>query len=102
MWIDTLKVHWKTLSLQYPPNLPKLRGKKTGEMSSGDDIQLILLGLQHIYTTKSLKEAIFKIVQKVIPHKSKKDSNGMLPREGKRIGTFIVDIEEEHDEQNIK
>ncbi|MBT3812217.1 MAG: hypothetical protein HOF98_05305 [Gammaproteobacteria bacterium] len=71
-------------------------------MSSVDDIQLILLGLQHIYTTKSLKEAIFKIVQKVIPHKSKKDSNGTLPREGKRIGTFIVDIEEEHDEQNIK
>jgi len=45
------------------------------DVTSRDDIPLILLGLQHIYTTGPLKEAVFKILQEVIPHKIKTDSD---------------------------
>jgi len=44
------------------------------DVTSRDDIPLILLGLQHIYTTEPLKEAVFNILQEVIPHKANKDS----------------------------
>lgn len=46
------------------------------DVTSRDDIPLILLGLQHIYTTKPLKEAVFKILQEVIPNKVKEGSDG--------------------------
>ena len=49
------------------------------DVTSRDDIPLILLGLQHIYTTKSLKKAVFKILQEVIPHKKKTDSDETVP-----------------------
>ncbi|BCG62647.1 MAG: transposase, ISNCY family [Methyloprofundus sp.] len=45
------------------------------DVTSRDDISLILLGLQHIYTTASLKKAVFKILQEIIPHKGKKESD---------------------------
>ena len=45
------------------------------DVTSRDDIPLILLGLQHIYTTDPLKEAVFKILQEVIPRKNKKGSD---------------------------
>ncbi|HIG66030.1 MAG TPA: hypothetical protein EYQ43_10885 [Methyloprofundus sp.] len=45
------------------------------DVSSRDDIPLTLLGLQHSYTTKYLKEAVFKILQQVMPHKGKKDND---------------------------
>ena len=45
------------------------------DVTSRDDIPLILLGLQHIYTTGPLKEAVFKILQEVIPRKNKKGSD---------------------------
>ncbi len=45
------------------------------DVTSRDDIPLILLGLQHIYTTKPLKEAVFKILQEVIPNKVKEGSD---------------------------
>ncbi len=41
------------------------------DVTSRDDIPLILLGLQHIYTTKPLKKTIFKILQEVVPNKKK-------------------------------
>ena len=44
------------------------------DVTSRDDIPLILLGLQHIYTTESLKEAVLNILQEVIPHKATKDN----------------------------
>ena len=46
------------------------------DVTSRDDIPLILLGLQHIYTTAPLKKAVFKILQEIIPHKSKKEGHG--------------------------
>ena len=37
------------------------------DITSRDDIPLILLGLQYIYTTESLRKAVFKILEDVIP-----------------------------------
>lgn len=37
------------------------------DVSSRDDIPVILLGLQHIYTSKPLREAVFKILEEVAP-----------------------------------
>jgi|GEM_PF-714602 len=37
------------------------------DVSSRDDIPVILLGLQHIYTTPSLRDAVFKILEEVAP-----------------------------------
>jgi len=48
------------------------------DVTSRDDIPLILLGLQHIFTTKLLKEAVFKILQEVIPSKVKEGSDEMV------------------------
>ena len=39
------------------------------DVSSRDDIPVILLGLQHIYTTPSLRDAVFKILEEVAPTK---------------------------------
>jgi len=48
------------------------------DVTSRDDIPLILLGLQHIYTTEPLKEAVFKILQEVIPYKANKESDDIV------------------------
>ena len=37
------------------------------DITSRDDIPLILLGLQYIYTTEPLRKAVFKILEDVIP-----------------------------------
>ncbi len=39
------------------------------DVSSRDDIPIILLGLQHIYTTQPLRDAVFKILEDVVPTK---------------------------------
>jgi hypothetical protein len=39
------------------------------DVSSRDDIPVILLGLQHIYTTIPLRNAVFKILEEVAPTK---------------------------------
>jgi len=39
------------------------------DVSSRDDIPIILLGLQHIYTTQSLRDAVFKILEEIAPTK---------------------------------
>jgi IS5 family transposase len=39
------------------------------DASSRDDIPSILLGLQHIYTTQPLRDAVFKILEEVVPTK---------------------------------
>ena len=44
------------------------------DVTSRDDIPLILLGLQHIYTIEPLQKAVFKILQEIIPRKSKDNS----------------------------
>ena len=40
------------------------------DASSRDDIPTILLGLQHIYTTTPLRDAVFKILEEIAPTKS--------------------------------
>ena len=40
------------------------------DVTSRDDIPLILLGLQHIYTTEPLRQAVFNILNDVIPYKT--------------------------------
>ena len=39
------------------------------DISSRDDIPVILLGLQHIFTTEPLRDAVFKILEEVAPTK---------------------------------
>lgn len=39
------------------------------DVSSRDDIPVILLGLQHIYTSQPLRDAVFKILEEVAPTK---------------------------------
>ena len=39
------------------------------DVSSRDDIPVILLGLQHIFTTEPLRGAVFKILEEVAPTK---------------------------------
>ncbi len=48
------------------------------DVTSRDDIPVILLGLQHIYTTLSLRKAVFKILEEVIPHKEAYDSANLV------------------------
>jgi len=43
------------------------------DVSSRDDIPVIFLGLQHIFTTKPLKDAVFKILEEVAPTKMDND-----------------------------
>jgi len=38
------------------------------DLRSRDDIPQILLGLKHIYTTPPLREAVFKILEEVVPY----------------------------------
>lgn len=45
-------------------------------LTSRDDIPAILIGLQHIYITPSLREAVFSILEQVIPkHASEEKAN---------------------------
>ncbi len=44
------------------------------DVTSRDDIPMILLGLQHIYTNEPLREVIFKILEEVIPLKEAGDT----------------------------
>jgi len=46
----------------------------TIDVTSRDDIPLILLGLQHIYTTTALRKSVFKILEEVVPVKHMKDN----------------------------
>ncbi len=43
------------------------------DITSRDDIPMILLGLQHIYATEPLRERVFKILEEVIPYTSAED-----------------------------
>ena len=45
------------------------------DVTSRDDIPLILLGLQHIYTTEPLRRAVFNILNEVIPYKTVDDTD---------------------------
>jgi hypothetical protein len=40
------------------------------DVTSRDDIPVILLGLQHIYTNEALREVVFKILEEVMPQKT--------------------------------
>ncbi len=44
------------------------------DVTSRDDIPLILLGLQHIYTDPDLRKSVFKILENIIPVKRTKDN----------------------------
>ena len=45
------------------------------DITSRDDIPLILLGLQYIYITEPLRKAVFKILEEVIPTKKTDHTN---------------------------
>jgi len=44
------------------------------DLTSRDDIPMILLGLQHIYTTDPLREAVFKILHEMVPYKDEENT----------------------------
>jgi hypothetical protein len=48
------------------------------DVTSRDDIPMILLGLQHIYTNEPLREVVFKILEDVIPFKQADDIAGLV------------------------
>ena len=48
------------------------------DVTSRDDIPMILLGLKHIYTTQPLRKAVFKILEEVIPQKETDDSDNLV------------------------
>ena len=48
------------------------------DASSRDDIPSILLGLQHIYTTLPLRNAVFKILEEVAPTKLDNDEEKVV------------------------
>ena len=48
------------------------------DVTSRDDIPVILLGLQHIYTTPSLRDAVFKILEEVAPTKLDNDEEKVV------------------------
>ena len=45
------------------------------DLSSRDDIPHILLGLQHIYTTPSIREKVFEILEEIVPCKDIEDES---------------------------
>jgi len=48
------------------------------DVTSRDDIPMILLGLKHIYTTRPLRKKVFKILEEVIPHKETDNSDNPI------------------------
>lgn len=48
------------------------------DITSRDDIPLILLGLQYIYITEPLRKAVFKILEEVIPTKKTDNTNNKV------------------------
>ncbi len=48
------------------------------DVSSRDDIPGMLLGLQHIYTTLPLRNAVFKILEEVAPTKLDNDEQKVV------------------------
>lgn len=49
------------------------------DASSRDDIPMILFGLQHIYSNLPLREAVFKILEEVIPVKTESKTACIIP-----------------------
>ena len=49
------------------------------DVTSRDDIPVILLGLQHIYINEPLRKAVFKILEEVIPFKMKDNATSATP-----------------------
>jgi hypothetical protein len=56
------------------------------DVSSREDIPTILLGLQHIYTTIPLRDAVFKILKEVAPTKSDGEETKMVSINKGRLG----------------
>ena len=53
------------------------------DVTSCDDIPLILLGLQHIYTTNPLRQAVFTILNEVIPYKTVDGTDTLVAGKGR-------------------
>ena len=48
------------------------------DITSRDDIPMILLGLQHLYLNKRLRKVVFKILEEVIPYKTIDDTGNSV------------------------
>ncbi len=56
------------------------------DVSSRDDIPLILLGLQHIFITTPLRDAVFKILKEIAPTKTDGDKTRVVSIDKGRPG----------------
>lgn len=56
------------------------------DLSSRDDIPQILHGLQYIYTTPSLREAVFRILEELVPKKAGEDGEEVVRTDTGRPG----------------
>jgi transposase, IS5 family len=56
------------------------------DVTSRDDIPLILRGLQHIYTTSALKDVVFKLLEEVAPTKKVGDEVQLVDQNQGRPG----------------
>jgi len=43
------------------------------DLQSRDEIPKLLMGLQHIYCTKKIREAVFKVLKRIVPKKSQEN-----------------------------
>jgi hypothetical protein len=59
------------------------------DVSSRDDIPGILLGLQHIYTTLPLRNAVFKILEEVAPTQLDNDEEKVVSISTKAVRAWI-------------
>ena len=45
------------------------------DFQSRDEIPKLLLGLQHIYCTRKIREAVFKVLNRIVPKKTVKPAD---------------------------
>ena len=56
------------------------------DVSSRDDIPLLLLGLQHLYSNRLVRDAVFKILAKVAPTKAEDEATTLVSLDKGRPG----------------
>lgn len=60
------------------------------DVTSRDDTPMILLGLQHTYTSEPLKKAVFKIPEDIIPFKQTDDTADLANQHMARIDVEVI------------
>ncbi|MFC1886441.1 ISNCY family transposase [Thermodesulfobacteriota bacterium] len=68
------------------------------DLQSRDEIPKLLIGLQHIYTTRKIREEVFKILSRIVPRKSREAGRpGMDLWKILVLGTLRLNCNCDHD-----